>query len=55
MTKVKLDLLSATEGEQQQKLTEIVHNAVEQEKLLSEKLLRLKTDIPHSLAAWRIK
>lgn len=46
MTKVKLDQLLATEGEQQQKLSEIVHNAVEEEKLLSDKLLAFEDRNP---------
>jgi uncharacterized membrane protein len=39
MDKIELDQLLATEDEQLQKLNEIVQNAIEEEKLLSEKLL----------------
>ncbi len=46
MSKVKLDQLLATENEQLQKLNEIVQKAIEEEKLLSEKLLEFEDRDP---------
>jgi len=46
MSKVKLEQLLATENEQLQKLNEIVHNAIEEEKLLSDKLLEFEDRNP---------
>jgi uncharacterized membrane protein len=46
MTKSNLEQLFATENEQLQKLNEIVHKAIEEEKLLSEKLLEFEDRNP---------
>ena len=46
MNKIELDRLLATEDEQLQKLNEIVQNAIEEEKLLSEKLLEFEDTKP---------
>jgi uncharacterized membrane protein len=46
MKKVKLEELLATENEQLQRLHEIVHEAVEEEKLLSNKLLEFEEKNP---------
>lgn len=46
MTKVKIDQLFATESEQLKKLNEIVHKAIEEEKLLSDKLLEFEEKNP---------
>lgn len=46
MSKVTLDRLLVTEKEQLQKLNEIVHKAIEEEKLLSEKLLEFEDRNP---------
>jgi len=46
MTKIKLDQLLATESEQLDKLNEIVHRAIEEEKLLSKKLLEFEDRNP---------
>ncbi|MBL7747281.1 MAG: DUF1003 domain-containing protein [Chitinophagaceae bacterium] len=46
MTKVKIDQLFATEGEQLRHLNDIVHKAIEEEKLLSEKLLAFEDRHP---------
>jgi uncharacterized membrane protein len=46
MSIVKLDLLLDTENEQLRKLNEIVQNAIEEEKLLSEKLLEFEDKNP---------
>ena len=55
MSKVKLEQLLATENEQLQKLNEIVHNAIEEEKLISDKLLEFEDKNPpfvSRLADW---
>ncbi len=46
MTKENLDQLLATEDEQLQKLREIVHKAIEEEKMLSDKLLEFEDRNP---------
>jgi uncharacterized membrane protein len=46
MTKVKLDQLLNTESDQLEKLNEIVQKAIEEEKLLSEKLLEFEDKNP---------
>jgi uncharacterized membrane protein len=46
MSKFKLDQLLATGNEQLQKLNEIVHRAIEEENLLSEKLLEFEDKNP---------
>jgi len=46
MSKVKLEQLLASENEQLQKLKEIVHKAIEEEKLLSDKLLEFEDRNP---------
>jgi uncharacterized membrane protein len=46
MSKVKLEHLLATENEQLQKLNEIVQNAIEEEKLISDKLLEFEDKNP---------
>ncbi len=46
MSKVKHEQLLATENEQLQKLNEIVHKAIEEEKLLSDKLLEFEDRNP---------
>jgi len=46
MTKEKLDELFASESEQLRKLNDIVHTAIEEEKLLSEKMLAFEDRNP---------
>ena len=46
MTKVKLDQLINSESDQLAKLNEIVQKAIEEEKLLSEKLLEFEDKNP---------
>lgn len=46
MTKIKIEQLFATESEQLTKLNEIVHKAIEEEKLLSDKLLEFEDKNP---------
>jgi uncharacterized membrane protein len=46
MTKIKLDQLLASENEQLQKLSEIVRKAIEEERLLSDKLLEFEDRNP---------
>ena len=46
MSKLKIEQLLATENEQLQKLNEIVHKAIEEEKLLSDKLLEFEDRDP---------
>lgn len=46
MSKVKLEQLLATEGQQLKKLNEIVQRAIDEEKLLSEKLLEFEEKNP---------
>ncbi len=46
MTRNKIDQLFELEGEQLQRLNDIVHKAIEEEKLLSEKLLQFEDKDP---------
>lgn len=46
MTRNKIDQLFELEGEQLQRLNDIVHKAIEEEKLLSEKLLQFEDKNP---------